>query len=264
MIQSPSELSAITRLFSSAVFRELARTGRSAMFRRLIEMTHLAKRRDSHATVRDAFDSAFAILKVDGLTKFFSIRGGLLSAKLGEVKAVQDVTFDLDEGETLGLVGESGCGKSTLGRAIMRLEEPTAGEVIFEGRSLIHCSNRELFELRPNLQMIFQDPYSSLNPRMTIGEIIREPLEIHRIGARADRTERTAELLESVGLRAEMAGRYPHEFSGGQRQRVGIARTLALKPKLIVADEPLSARDGSGQAPVINQMVSLQIGRAHR
>lgn len=198
------------------------------------------------------------ILRVQALSKHYPVRGGIFSRVKGVVKAVQEVTFDLHPGETLGLVGESGCGKSTLGRTVMRLEEATDGKVLFDDRDLAHADTKELFTLRRNLQMIFQDPYSSLNPRMTIGEIIREPLDIHHLGSRKDQEQRVVDLLESVGLKGEMTSRYPHEFSGGQRQRVGIARALALNPRIIVADEPVSALDVSVQAQVINLMVGLQ------
>lgn len=198
------------------------------------------------------------ILAVRDLRKYYPVRGGLFGGHRGDVKAVESVTFDLQPGETLGIVGESGCGKSTLGRTIMRLEEPTAGDVKFEGHDLAHASKAELFTLRRDVQMIFQDPYSSLNPRITIGEIIREPLDIHRQGTPAERTARVDELLEQVGLQPSWKNRYPHEFSGGQRQRVGVARSLALGPKLIIADEPVSALDVSVQGQILNLMVKFQ------
>ena len=198
------------------------------------------------------------ILRVEELKKYYPIRGGVFSRKQGDVKAVDGVTFDLRKGETLGLVGESGCGKSTLGRTLMRLEEPTDGKVSFEGADLARANRKELFVLRRDIQMIFQDPYSSLNPRLPVGDIVREPLDVHRIGTREQRQNKVEELCLQVGLKTEVINRYPHEFSGGQRQRVGIARALALEPKVLVADEPVSALDVSVQAQVINLMVQLQ------
>jgi len=198
------------------------------------------------------------ILAVDGLKKYYPVRGGILGGKIGEIRAVDGVSFTLRKGETLGLVGESGCGKSTLGRALNRLEEPTEGSVLFEGRDIAQASGKELFSLRRDIQMIFQDPYSSLNPRMTIGEIVREPLLVHRVGTKVEQIEKVRELLEVVGLPGDTLGRYPHEFSGGQRQRVGLARALTLEPKLVIADEPVSALDVSVQSQVLNLMVRLQ------
>ena len=198
------------------------------------------------------------LLVVEGLKKYYPVRGGVFAAKIGDVRAVDGVSFEVKEGETLGLVGESGCGKSTLGRAVMRLEEPTAGRVLFEGADIAHASKSELFRLRRDMQAIFQDPYSSLNPRMTVGEIVREPLLVHGIGSRAEQVEKVRALFETVGLAAEMMDRYPHEFSGGQRQRIGIARALALDPRLVIADEPVSALDVSVRSQVLNLMVKLQ------
>ena len=198
------------------------------------------------------------ILVAEGLKKYYPVRGGILGGKIGQVRAVDGVSFSVRRGETLGLVGESGCGKSTLGRALNRLEEPTEGTVLFEGSDLSHASGKELLRLRRDIQMIFQDPYSSLNPRMTIGEIVREPLLVHKAGTKAEQIEKVRELLEIVGLTGETLGRYPHEFSGGQRQRVGLARALALEPKLVIADEPVSALDVSVQSQVLNLMVRLQ------
>ena len=198
------------------------------------------------------------LLIVDDLKKHYPIRGGIWGAKIGDVRAVDGVSFSVTKGETLGLVGESGCGKSTLGRALTRLEDPTGGRVLFEGKDLAHASPDELFVLRRDIQSIFQDPYSSLNPRMTIGEIVREPLVVHGIGTKPEQLEKVRDLLETVGLTGEMLGRYPHEFSGGQRQRIGVARALALDPKLVIADEPVSALDVSVQSQVLNLMLRLQ------
>ena len=198
------------------------------------------------------------LLIVEDLKKYYPVRGGIFGGKVGDVRAVDGVTLRVKKGETLGLVGESGCGKSTLGRSITRLEDPSAGRVLFEGRDIASASKPELFRLRRDMQIIFQDPYSSLNPRMTVGEIVREPLLVHRIGSKAEQIAQVQALFETVGLTGEMMDRYPHEFSGGQRQRIGIARALALDPKLIIADEPLSALDVSVRSQVLNLMVKLQ------
>ena len=198
------------------------------------------------------------LLEVEGLKKYYPLRGGVLGGKIGDVRAVDGVSFAVRKGETLGLVGESGCGKSTLGRTVLRLEDPTEGRILFDGTDLAHASGPELFRMRREVQIIFQDPYSSLNPRMTVGEIVREPLVVHRVGTRAEQVEKVRGLLETVGMTSETLERYPHEFSGGQRQRIGIARALALDPKLVIADEPVSALDVSVQSQVLNLMVQLQ------
>ena len=192
------------------------------------------------------------------LTKHFPVKGGLLRRTVAQVKAVDGVSFDIQRGETLGLVGESGCGKSTLGRAILRLHEPTAGSVELDGTDVIAAGGGELKRLRRNMQIIFQDPFASLSPRRTVFETLREPLDVHRIGTAAERRKKVEDLLEVVGLRRAVLHRYPHEFSGGQRQRVGIARALALNPKFIVADEAVSALDVSVQSQVLNLIDDLQ------
>ena len=202
------------------------------------------------------------LLEVRDLKKYFPIQRGLMRKTVGLVKAVDGVSFDLRAGETLGLVGESGCGKTTTGRLILRALQPTGGEVrLRHGQQMVDLTNlsrRQLKPYRKDMQVIFQDPFSSLSPRMTVYEIVSEPLEIHRVGNADERRARVRELLERVGLRVEHMSRYPHAFSGGQRQRIGIARALALQPRLIVADEPVSALDVSIQAQVINLLESLQ------
>jgi oligopeptide transport system ATP-binding protein len=198
------------------------------------------------------------LVKVKDLKKYFPIKRGVLRRTVGFVKAVDGITFDIYKGETLGLVGESGCGKSTAGRTILQLYEPTAGEVYIEGQNLTALGNRDLRKARRDMQMIFQDPYASLNPRMTVGNIVSEPLKIHGIGNSASRKERTEELLKLVGLNPYFITRYPHEFSGGQRQRIGVARSLATNPAFIVADEPISALDVSVQAQVVNLLDDLK------
>ena len=198
------------------------------------------------------------IIEVRNLKKYFPIKGGILNRTVANLKAVDDISFYIREGETLGIVGESGCGKSTTGRAILRLHEATAGEVYFQGDNLYSLSNEQLRLKRRDMQLIFQDPYSSLNPRMTVGDIIGEPLDIHEKISRNIKLERVKELLQLVGLSPYHVRRYPHEFSGGQRQRIGIARALALNPKFLVCDEAVSALDVSIQAQVINLFQELQ------
>ncbi len=203
-------------------------------------------------------DGRGPLIQVEDLKVYFPIYSGLLQRRSGDVRAVDDITFDIRRGETLGLVGESGCGKSTTGRALIRLRNPTSGTVKFDGSDLMSLSREELRLMRRRMQIIFQDPYSSLNPRMTVSSIIGEPLETHNLGSKASRSDRVAELLELVGLNANYRNRYPHEFSGGQRQRIGVARALAVEPEFIVCDEPISALDVSIQAQVLNLLVELR------
>lgn len=198
------------------------------------------------------------LLKVNNLKQYFPVKGGFLGRTVNHVKAVDDITFEIYEGETLSVVGESGCGKSTTGRAILRLEEPTDGEIHFEGEDLLALNKREMREKRKDLQVIFQDPYASLNPRQTVGQILMEAMQIQKVVPRSEQRKRAIELIETVGLNKEQIDRYPHEFSGGQRQRVGIARALSVDPKLIIADEAVSALDVSIQAQVLNLLRRLQ------
>ncbi len=198
------------------------------------------------------------LLDVKDLKKYYPVTGGLFSRHLGDVKAVDGVSFYIEEGETLGLVGESGCGKSTLGRTILRLEEPTEGEIIYQGIDITKLDKRGLRGLRKEIQIIFQDPQSSLDPRMTIGQSIGEALLVHGMKDDRERAQRVAEMLERVGLEGQHALRYPHEFSSGQRQRIGIARALMVNPKLIIADEPVSALDVSIQAQILNLILDLR------
>lgn len=199
------------------------------------------------------------LLEVKDLRVWFPVLGGLLRRKVDDIKAVDGVSFTVEAGQTVGLVGESGSGKTTVGRALLKLIKATSGEVVFEGKSLLPMSEREFRPMRSEMQMIFQDPFGSLNPRMTCGEIIGEALEIHFPKmTRSERRDRVAELLVQVGLKPDMAGRHPHEFSGGQRQRIGIARALAVKPRFIVCDEPVSALDVSVQGQIVNLLEDLQ------
>jgi oligopeptide transport system ATP-binding protein len=211
------------------------------------------------STQFDTVNNGEVLLSVKNLVKRFPIKGGLLSREVASVKAVSDVSFEIRKGETLGLVGESGCGKSTLGRCILRLIEPTSGEVLFKGRDITKLNTQEMRKLRRNMQIIFQDPYASLNPRMTVEDILGEPLEIHKMFTdKHEKRQRIIKLLDLCGLRREAISRYPHEFSGGQRQRICIARALAVNPEFIVCDEPVSALDVSIQAQIVNLMQDLQ------
>ena len=198
------------------------------------------------------------LLQLSGLKKYYPVTAGLFSHHVGDIKAVDGVSLDMRESEILGLVGESGCGKSTLARTIPRLEEPTAGKIKFRGKDITKLNKSGLRQLRREIQLIFQDPDASLDPRMTVGDSIGEPLVIHKIGNSRERAERVAELMEQVGLEPGQAGLYPHEFSGGQKQRVGIARALAMNPKLIIADEPVSALDVSIQAQILNLLMDIR------
>jgi len=199
-----------------------------------------------------------ALLEVENLKKYFPIKKGIFSRTVGEIRAVDGISFTIKRGETLGLVGESGCGKTTVGRTILRLIEPTAGRVNFNGENLLELDGEELRNLRASLQIIFQDPFSSLDPRMNVGQIIAEPIRNHMKISKTEIQQRVADLMERVGLHPEQISRYPHEFSGGQRQRIGIARALALNPLAVICDEPVSALDVSIQAQVINLLARLQ------
>ncbi|MCF2531872.1 ABC transporter ATP-binding protein [Yinghuangia soli] len=207
---------------------------------------------------QSAAPTAVPLLEVSGLTKHFPIGGGLLRRKAGAVQAVDDVSFSVGAGESFGLVGESGCGKSTTGRLVARLLEPSGGTIRYDGRDITHASRRQLAPLRSQIQVVFQDPYSSLNPRHTVGTIISGPMKVNGIDPPGGHRKRVQELLEIVGLNPEHYNRFPHEFSGGQRQRIGIARALAVEPRLVVADEPVSALDVSIQAQVVNLLKELQ------
>ncbi|HVM17741.1 MAG TPA: dipeptide ABC transporter ATP-binding protein [Gaiellaceae bacterium] len=198
------------------------------------------------------------LLRIEGLVKYFPIRAGLFKRQVGQVHAVDGVDLTLNAGETLGLVGESGCGKTTLSRTVIKLVEPTEGKIIFAGRDITGFSRRQMREVRREMQIVFQDPYASLNPRMTVREIVSEPMRIHGLYGGRERKDRVSELLRTVGLSPEHGNRFPHEFSGGQRQRIGIARSLALNPQMLILDEPVSALDVSIRAQVINLLESLQ------
>lgn len=198
------------------------------------------------------------LIEVKNLKKYFPIKKGIINKKESFVKAVDDVSFTINKGETLGLVGESGCGKTTTGRTVIKLYEPTAGSIIYEGKDIAGLSSKEILPYRKKIQMIFQDPYASLDPRMTVGDIIGEAIDIHKLMNTKERNERVHYLLQRVGLNGGHSSRYPHEFSGGQRQRIGIARALAVQPNFIVCDEPISALDVSIQAQVVNMLEDLQ------
>ena len=217
----------------------------------------MATQMTDSATVANGNDPG-AILNIKNLKKYFHVGGGMLGGEGLTIRAVDDVSFSVRPGETFGLVGESGCGKTTLGQTIIRLYDPTDGQIIFDGTDISTFGARQMRPVRRDIQMIFQDPSASLDPRMTVGSVIAEPLNVFGIGSKSDRRERVQELLKVVGLNSYFSNRYPHEFSGGQRQRIGIARALALNPKLVICDEPVSALDVSIQAQVLNLLKSLQ------
>jgi len=202
--------------------------------------------------------STMPLVRVENLTKYFPIKAGIFQRKVGDIKAVDGVSFEIRRGETLGMVGESGCGKTTVGRTLLRIYRPTSGEIYFDGIPLSSVNNKTLRQMRRRMKMVFEDPYASLNPRLTAGEIVGEPLEIYALARGAEKQKSVAMLFETVGLSREFINRYPHEFSGGQRQRIGLARALALTPELIICDEPIAALDVSIQAQIVNLMEELQ------
>src|SRR6267143_3942915 len=236
----------------SRIFPAAAATRSGPLDRLLARGTRAGRRGMSVA------DGTAPLLEVQGLKKHFPIHQGVFSRVSGYVYAVDGVSFHIERGETLGLVGESGCGKSTVGRTLLKLLEPTAGKILVRGRDITDLDPAQMLPYRRHMQMIYQDPYASLNPRMSAGEIVGEPLVIHRVDSPKERRERVAALFDRVGLRPELMHAFPHEFSGGQRQRIGIARALALNPELIVGDEPVSALDASIQAQIINLLMDLQ------